>query len=122
MLIGGGACAILCMWIDIPLLQMFLFTVVLVSGIGSQVLSIVTVESFPTSLRYTYEMREMCTRNLFFSQNISCCRAMAVCISFLIGRIGCMFGSNLTGLLLENHCETAFYISGTLLIGKSFKN
>lgn len=44
-------------------------------------------------------------------------RAMAVCISFLIGRIGCMLGSNLTGFLLENHCEIAFYISGTLLIG-----
>lgn len=43
---------------------------------------------------------------------------MAVCISFLIGRIGCMLGSNLTGFLLENHCEIAFYISGTLLIGE----
>lgn len=43
---------------------------------------------------------------------------MAVCISLMFGRLGAVVGSNTAALLLDNHCEVAFYLSGTSVIGK----
>lgn len=50
--------------------------------------------------------------------NICSSRAMAVCISLLFGRLGCVVGANTAALLLENYCETVFYLSGSTVIGK----
>lgn len=47
-----------------------------------------------------------------------CNRAMALSISLMFGRLGGVAGSNTAALLLDNHCETTFYISGASLLGK----
>lgn len=44
-------------------------------------------------------------------------RAMALCISLMFGRLGSAAGANVAALLLDNHCESAFYLSGISLIG-----
>lgn len=43
-------------------------------------------------------------------------RAMAVSISSMFGRLGGAVGSNTAALLLDYHCEAAFYLSGSVLI------
>ena len=43
-------------------------------------------------------------------------RAMAVSISAMFGRLGGAVGSNTAALLLDYHCEAAFYLSGSILI------
>lgn len=45
-------------------------------------------------------------------------RAMAIGISLMAGRIGCVVGANIVAYLLENQCEAVFYLSGSSLIGK----
>lgn len=44
---------------------------------------------------------------------------MAVCISLMMGRLGSVVGANIVGLLLDDHCELAFTLSGTSLICKN---
>lgn len=46
-------------------------------------------------------------------------RAMAVCISLMFGRLGCVVGANAVAHLIENHCELVFYLSGSSVIGNS---
>lgn len=41
-----------------------------------------------------------------------------MCISLMFGRLGGVVGANMAALLMDNHCETVFYISGTSLIGE----
>lgn len=65
------------------------------SGLGINVVNAATVELYPTSLR-----------------------AMAMCVSQMFGRLGSFAGSSVAALLLDDHCESAFYISGTSIIGK----
>lgn len=45
---------------------------------------------------------------------------MAVCISLMFGRLGTVVGVNTVALMLENHCELVFYMSGITLIGNSY--
>lgn len=45
------------------------------------------------------------------------CRAMAICIALMFGRWGSVAGSNFVALLLDDHCESAFYLFGGTLIG-----
>lgn len=51
---------------------------------------------------------------------------MAMCILLLFGRLGGIAGANLTALLLENQCETVFYLFGSSIMGRqclsSFKS
>lgn len=44
-------------------------------------------------------------------------RAMAVCVSLMMGRVGSVVGANLVGILLDNYCEVVFSTSGAFLIG-----
>lgn len=44
-------------------------------------------------------------------------RAMAVCISSMVGRLGSISITNLLGFLLNNNCEVVFISSGALLFG-----
>lgn len=44
---------------------------------------------------------------------------MAISISLMFGRMGSIAGSNITAVLLNNHCEAAFYLSGAITIGWS---
>lgn len=66
-------------------------------GLGVNVISAATIELYPTSLR-----------------------AMAMSMSMMIGRLGSVVGSNTVAFLLNDHCESAFYLSGTSIIGKNF--
>lgn len=45
-------------------------------------------------------------------------RAMAICISLMMGRLGSVVGANIVGLLLDNYCQLAFSMTGALLICK----
>lgn len=56
----------------------------------------------------------MCT--IFLHESIN--RAMAMCISLMFGRLGGVVGANVAALLLDNHCQSAFYLSGSSLLGK----
>lgn len=44
---------------------------------------------------------------------------MAVCISLMVGRIGCVIGANVAALLLERYCETVFYLFGSMMLGET---
>lgn len=46
------------------------------------------------------------------------CRAMAISMSIMFGRMGCVGGANTIALLLDNNCETSFYLSASILFGK----
>lgn len=94
-LVGGGLSAIACVLIDIPIVQIGLLILFLCTGITGNVVNLSTVDLFPTALR-----------------------AMAVCISLMFGRLGGVVGSNITALLLDSHCELAFYVPAASLIGK----
>ncbi|CAH0752199.1 unnamed protein product [Diatraea saccharalis] len=45
-------------------------------------------------------------------------RAMAVCLSMMMGRVGSMAGSNLIGVFLQTNCGLSFYLFGGIIIGK----
>lgn len=45
---------------------------------------------------------------------------MAICISLMFGRMGSVVGANTAASLLDNHCQTAFLLSGFSVIGKLF--
>lgn len=51
-LIGGGACAFLCMSVDNPEFQMTFFTMIFVAGSASYIINDITCELYPTHLRY----------------------------------------------------------------------
>ncbi|XP_032516056.2 uncharacterized protein LOC116769137 [Danaus plexippus] len=43
-------------------------------------------------------------------------RAMAICLSMMMGRVGSMVGSNLIGFFLSTNCGLSFYLFGGVLI------
>lgn len=43
-------------------------------------------------------------------------RGMAMCFIYRFGRIGSAFGSNIIALLVENQCDSIFYIFVPLLV------
>lgn len=55
-LAGTGACGIAIMMTDIPFVQIGLLTILMSSGIGSNVLNTATVELYPTALRYVLRL------------------------------------------------------------------
>ncbi|XP_017471875.1 PREDICTED: organic cation/carnitine transporter 7-like [Rhagoletis zephyria] len=92
-----GACGVVAFSIKMPLLAIYLFVVNLCCGLGTTVVNAIVVEIFPTNLR-----------------------AMAVCISLMIGRIGSVTGSNILGALIETHCEFALFSPSVALIIAGF--
>ncbi|XP_037938045.1 synaptic vesicle glycoprotein 2A-like isoform X2 [Teleopsis dalmanni] len=96
-LVFCGLSGIAVIYTDIPLISTNLYLVLLLCGLGINVLSATTVEIYPTKLR-----------------------AMAVCISLMMGRLGSVVGVNVFGTLLTQNCETAFVISGVTLILSGF--
>lgn len=42
---------------------------------------------------------------------------MGICIALMFGRLGAVFGTNVVALLLENYCESTFYLSGSTILG-----
>lgn len=43
---------------------------------------------------------------------------MALCIIFMLGRIGSVVGSNVIGVLINVNCNSIFFIYGALLASK----
>ncbi|XP_017478735.1 PREDICTED: synaptic vesicle glycoprotein 2B-like [Rhagoletis zephyria] len=89
----SGACGVVAFSIKLPLLAIYLFVVNLCCGLGTTVVNAIVVEIFPTNLR-----------------------AMAVCISLMIGRIGSVSGSSILGALIKTHCELALFSPSVALI------
>lgn len=74
-------------------LAVVLFAVFQMSGACIGLMNAVAVELFPTKFR-----------------------AMAICLSMMMGRVGSMVGSNLIGLFLEVNCGAGFYLFGSIII------
>ncbi|XP_055326017.1 synaptic vesicle glycoprotein 2B-like isoform X1 [Sitodiplosis mosellana] len=92
-LIVSGSSGIACMLTNIPVVQVYLLITLMCSGIAVNIVNSATVELYPTALR-----------------------AMAICISLMFGRLGSVVGASISAMLLDKHCETAFYISGTSVL------
>lgn len=64
----------------------------------------------------------MATTTKYYLQTIPCAyvliyRGMAICIALMFSRLGSVFGANGSAILLDDHCETVFYVSGLTLLG-----
>lgn len=94
---GCGACGIAIVYTNIPLLSVNLYCILLLCGLSISVVNSATVDLYPTNLR-----------------------AMAVCISLMMGRLGSVVGANVAGVLFEFNCDYAYMVSGISLIGKIF--
>uniref|UniRef100_A0A1B0D3C4 Major facilitator superfamily (MFS) profile domain-containing protein n=1 Tax=Phlebotomus papatasi TaxID=29031 RepID=A0A1B0D3C4_PHLPP len=92
-LMGCGLCGIGSIFTTVPLLSIYLYVSLLCCGLAVTVVNAATVDLFPTHLR-----------------------AMSVCISLMMGRLGSVFGSNLVATMLEYNCEATFLMSGISLI------
>lgn len=42
---------------------------------------------------------------------------MAICFAFMFGRLGAVAGSNISAILFDGYCESAFYLPSLALIG-----
>lgn len=82
---------------DIPMLAIYFYLALLSCGLAINVLGSSTVGLYPTRLR-----------------------AMAVCISLMMGRLGSVVGANYIGALLRDNCEVSFYACGATLIAAGF--
>lgn len=91
---GCGICGIAIVYTNIPLLAVNLYCILLLCGLSISVVNSATVDLYPTNLR-----------------------AMAVCISLMMGRLGSVVGANLAGVLIEYNCDYAYTVSGISLIG-----
>ncbi|XP_037867558.1 synaptic vesicle glycoprotein 2A [Bombyx mori] len=74
-------------------LAVVLFAIFQMCGACIGLMNAVAVELFPTKFR-----------------------AMAICLSMMMGRVGSMIGSNLIGVFLETNCGAGFYLFGGILI------
>jgi VNT family MFS transporter (synaptic vesicle glycoprotein 2) len=88
-----GTASILLMFIEIPQVSLYIYLVMLLSGLNMSVVNTSTVELFPTTLR-----------------------AMVVSISMMTGRIGSVIGSNFVGLLIKNYCTYTFIMPAVLMV------
>uniref|UniRef100_A0A182RE84 Major facilitator superfamily (MFS) profile domain-containing protein n=1 Tax=Anopheles funestus TaxID=62324 RepID=A0A182RE84_ANOFN len=87
----SGFSGIALQFVDHPYITMALFCSFLVfAGTSISILNGATVSFFPTNVR-----------------------AMAVCLSLMMGRLGSVFGSNLVGLIMEEHCTLTFNLFAT---------
>ncbi|KAL5275746.1 hypothetical protein ACFFRR_001536 [Megaselia abdita] len=81
-------------FVKIPLLAIYFYLALLSCGTALKFVTAIVSEQYPTKLRA-----------MAFS--------IIICI---IGNIGAIFGSNFIGLLLKNHCDMVFYLSGATAI------
>ncbi|KAG5683089.1 hypothetical protein PVAND_012392 [Polypedilum vanderplanki] len=92
-----GLASILLMFLQFPQVSVYIYIVLLMTGLNMSVVNTSTVELFPTTLR-----------------------AMAVSISMMFGRVGSVVGSNFVGLTIENYCTYTFILPAVLLISGGF--
>lgn len=97
-----GLSAFLLIFVKIPSIISYFYVVMLLAGLLISVVNASTVELFPTKMRFAFN--RLGTQIL----NIFSCRAMAVCISMMVGRVGSAFGSIFIGLIIEKQCDLTF--------------
>lgn len=130
-LLANGLSGIGCVLVDIPVAQIAMYIMLMVSGITTNIITSSTVEIYPTQTRWMWIINIICKileaflsgRGnficiLLFSSFDNICRGMAVCISLMFARLGSAMGSAVGAILLESHCEYAFFLSGATLIRK----
>lgn len=88
-----GLSGIATILINIPEVSLYFYLTFICCGIASNVLGSVTVDIYPTRMR-----------------------GMAICISLMMGRIGCVFGVNFIGGLLTSYCESSFFTCSVILL------
>lgn len=91
--VGCGICGILSVFIENLQIAIALYVILLCCGLAIAVVNSATVDLYPTSLR-----------------------AMGVCISLMMGRLGSVIGSYIVGIFIEHYCRTTFIGSGVSLI------
>lgn len=94
-MVGCGACGIAAIHVSIPMVAIYLFLLLLLNGLAIPVATAATVDLYATNMR-----------------------GMGVCLSLMSGRLGAVVGSNIVAILVEDHCETTFYLAGSTLICK----
>ncbi|XP_054727892.1 synaptic vesicle glycoprotein 2A-like [Anastrepha obliqua] len=82
------SCGLTSVFIVDPSIAAYLYVLFFLVGVAINVLSAATVDFYPTHLR-----------------------AMAVCISLMVGRLGSVIGANVAGALMDHYCELNFYIA-----------
>lgn len=92
-LLGSAICSSLLIIVNVPSTLTYIYISMLSVGISINVVNASTVELYPTNLR-----------------------AMAVCISLMFGRLGCVVGSNVVGLMLDQFCQYTFLMPTVLLV------
>ncbi|XP_073952732.1 putative transporter SVOPL [Choristoneura fumiferana] len=90
---GSGLCGIGAHLAGSQQTAVVLFAVFQMSGACIGMMNAVAVELFPTRIR-----------------------AMAVCLSMMMGRLGSVVGSNLIGVFMRTNCGVSFYLFGGLLL------
>ncbi|XP_059054594.1 uncharacterized protein LOC131848685 [Achroia grisella] len=93
LLFSTGVCGICAQFAYNKQLAVVLFAVFQMSGACIGLMTAVAVEMFPTKFR-----------------------AMALCLSMMMGRVGSMLGSNLIGVFLQSNCGVSFYLFGGIII------
>ncbi|XP_026759665.2 synaptic vesicle glycoprotein 2C-like [Galleria mellonella] len=93
LLFSTGVCGICAQFAYNKQLAVVLFAVFQMSGACIGLMTAVAVEMFPTKFR-----------------------AMALCLSMMMGRVGSMMGSNLIGVFLQTNCGVSFYLFGGIII------
>ncbi|KAI8120333.1 Synaptic vesicle glycoprotein 2B [Lucilia cuprina] len=83
-----SSCGLVAVWLPYTSVAAIFYVLLFLVGVCINVLGGATVEIFPTQLR-----------------------AMAMCVSLMMGRIGSVVGTNIVGALLATYCEITFYIS-----------
>lgn len=97
MLFVFGSCGIICIFTTNVTVTIYLYVVFFCCGLGINVLGAATVDIYPTHLR-----------------------AMAICISLMIGRTGSLVGSNVISAIYEVNCEASFLLAGSTLLVSAF--
>lgn len=92
-LFSCASCAFALIFVSNPTVSSYMYSVILAVGIAITVLNASTIELYPTKLR-----------------------AMAVCISLMMGRLGSVVGSNVIGFVLDEYCNYTFLMPTILLI------
>ncbi|KAL9878785.1 synaptic vesicle glycoprotein 2A-like isoform X2 [Glossina fuscipes] len=91
------SCGLVAVWLPYTPVAAIFYVLLFLVGVAINVLGAATVELYPTQLR-----------------------AMAMCISLMMGRVGSVVGTNFVGALLSSYCELTFYISCFAMISCAF--
>jgi MFS transporter, VNT family, synaptic vesicle glycoprotein 2 len=92
-LVPCGISAFTLIFFNQPVFTSYLYIFMILAGLGISIVNASTVELFPTNMR-----------------------AMAVCLSMMVGRIGTVVGSTVIGAVIDQHCDLTFLMPTFLLL------